>query len=183
MLYSGFSQRTQIGICLCVAHVHCMCSYIDYASHHETISLPQLHHEMNALFATKCVWEIQLVSLRNAAHSFSLLRVCILKKVSHRGSVCVCNGYTSTWSRGFAFSSGTCRPASHVEALHKWCMMYRRNTTNKSSFLFWNVPVVTSLSACYCVPNTGLMPLQRACLGAKAVKLKIKCFIPRAFFY
>lgn len=40
----------------CAAENHVL--LLGYEPQHATISLPQLHHEMNALFATKCVWEL-----------------------------------------------------------------------------------------------------------------------------
>lgn len=56
--------------CPCSLHVHLRTLFvsIDYVSHHETISLPQLRHEMNALFAATCVWKLQLANLRIHAH-------------------------------------------------------------------------------------------------------------------
>lgn len=82
--------------------------------------------------------------------TFVLVAACMcvfafLRKISHWWNVW-CHGCTSTWRQGFAFSSSTCsRQKSRVEALHKLCMMYRCNTTNKSSFLSLHVSVVIIL--------------------------------------
>lgn len=112
------------------------------------------------------------VSMHISSRCYVYMRVLHSWKRSATDEMCDVKDITCTWRRGFAFSSGPCRPTSRIETLHKLCMMYRCNTTNKSSFLSWNVSVVTVLALLYCFQNTGLITEQRASLVAKAVKKK-----------
>lgn len=74
------------------------------------------------------------VSIHIGSRCYVYMRVLHSWKRSATDEMCDVKDITCTWRRGFAFSSGPCRPTSRVENLHKLCMMYRCNTTNKSFF-------------------------------------------------